>query len=227
MAWEPLAQAPEIVKFTPLSLKMTDRFIDTVEFIDWKIEPEPTRIDLNFFNKFFIDYQQRFVHFACTYVHDEAVAEDFVIESMMYYWENKDRLPADTNIPAYVLTTIKHKCIDHLRHQQIRQDVSDEISQIYAWELSGRIVTLEDFEPYEVFTAEIQEIVDKTLDSLPEQTRRIFRMSRYENKSHKEIAALLEMTTKGVEFHISKSTKELRLALKDYLPVSLLFFYLN
>lgn len=50
-------------------------------------------IDLNFFNKFFIDYQQRFVHFACTYVHDEAVAEDFVIESMMYYWENKDRLP--------------------------------------------------------------------------------------------------------------------------------------
>lgn len=89
-------------------------------------------IDLNFFNKFFIDYQQRFVHFACTYVHDEAVAEDFVIESMMYYWENKDRLPADTNIPAYVLTTIKHKCIDHLRRQQIRQDVSDEISQIYA-----------------------------------------------------------------------------------------------
>ena len=53
-------------------------------------------IDLNAFNKFFIDYQQRFVHFACTYVHDEAVAEDFVVESMMYYWENKDRLSADT-----------------------------------------------------------------------------------------------------------------------------------
>ena len=52
-------------------------------------------------------------------------------------------------------------------------------------------------------------------------------MSRYENKSHKEIAALLGMTTKGVEFHIAKSTKVLRLALKDYLPVSLLFFYLN
>ena len=118
-------------------------------------------IDLNAFNKFFIDYQQRFVHFACTYVHDEAVAEDFVVESMMYYWENKDRLSADTNIPAYVLTTIKHKCIDYLRHQQVYQDASDEIARIYAWELSGRIMTLEDFEPYEVFTKEIQEIVDK------------------------------------------------------------------
>ncbi|MBS6238367.1 MAG: RNA polymerase sigma-70 factor [Bacteroides sp.] len=184
-------------------------------------------IDLNFFNKFFIDYQQRFVHFACTYVHDEAVAEDFVIESMMYYWENKDRLPVDTNIPAYVLTAIKHKCIDHLRHQQIRQDVSDEIARVHAWELSNRIVTLKEFEPYEIFTAEIQEIVEKTLESLPEQTRRIFIMSRYENKSHKEIASLLNITPKGVEFHISKSTKALRTALRDYLPVALLFFYLN
>mgnify|MGYP000991084308 CR=1 FL=1 len=179
------------------------------------------------FNKFFIDYQQRFVHFACTYVHDEAVAEDFVVESMMYYWENKDRLSADTNIPAYVLTTIKHKCIDYLRHQQVYQDASDEIARIYAWELSGRIMTLEDFEPYEVFTKEIQEIVDRTLDALPEQTRKIFVMSRNENKSHKEIAELLDITTKGVEFHISKATRTLRLALKDYLPVSLLFFYLH
>ena len=184
-------------------------------------------IDLNTFNQFFIEYQQRFVHFACTYVRDEVVAEDFVIESMMYYWENKDRLPADTNIPAYVLTTIKHKCIDHLRHQQVHQEASDELSRLYAWELSDRIITLEDFEPNEVFTAEIQEIVDKTLESLPEQTKRIFIMSRYENKSHKEIAALLGMTTKGVDFHIAKSTKALRLSLKDYLPVSLLFFYLN
>ena len=52
-------------------------------------------------------------------------------------------------------------------------------------------------------------------------------MSRYENKSHKEIASLLNITPKGVEFHISKSTKALRTALRDYLPVALLFFYLN
>lgn len=65
-------------------------------------------IDLNAFNKFFIDYQQRFVHLACTYVHDEAVAEDFVVESMMYYWENKDRLSADTNIPACKLPKLAY-----------------------------------------------------------------------------------------------------------------------
>ncbi len=79
---------------------------------------------LSDFNRFFLEYQQRFIHFAITYVHDEAVAEDVVIESMMYYWENKEHLATDTNIPAYVLTAIKHKCIDYLRHRQLHQEVS-------------------------------------------------------------------------------------------------------
>lgn len=41
MACELLAQAPETVKFTPFRLKITERFIETVEFIDWKMLPEP------------------------------------------------------------------------------------------------------------------------------------------------------------------------------------------
>ena len=104
---------------------------------------------------------------------------------------------------------------------------SDKIFQIYSWELSNRIATLEELEPNEIFTAEIQEIVNRTLETLPEQTRRIFAMSRYENKSHKEIADLLNMTTKGVEYHINKATKVLRIALKDYLPTTLLLFFLK
>jgi len=44
MAWEPLAQAPEMVRLMPFRRKMTLRFIDTVEFIDWKMAPEPQSI---------------------------------------------------------------------------------------------------------------------------------------------------------------------------------------
>ena len=36
---------------------------------------------------------------------------------------------------------------------------------------------------------------------------------------------LLDITTKGVEFHISKATRTLCLALKDYLPVSYFFLF--
>ena len=181
--------------------------------------------DLKAFNQFFLDYRQRFIRFAYMYVHDETLAEDLVIEAIMYFWENRERLSSDTNIAAYVLTALKHKCIDHLRHQQINQATSDKISALYNWELSTRINSLEGLEPSEIFTKEIQDIVYNTLEALPEQTKRIVEMSRYENKSHKEMAELLGITTKGVEFHISKATKQLRHTLKDYLPVSILFLY--
>ena len=58
---------------------------------------------------------------------------------------------------------------------------------------------------------------------LPEKTRKAFMMSRYQNKSVKEIAGLLDVTVKGADYHIGKALQALRKSLKDYLS-SFLFF---
>ena len=70
--------------------------------------------DLKAFNQLFTDYQGRFIRFANTYVRDIAVAEDFTIEALMYYWENRHSLEKDSNAPAYILTIIKNKCLNYL-----------------------------------------------------------------------------------------------------------------
>ena len=85
------------------------------------------------------------------------------------------------------------------------------------------IVSLDACEPYELLVKEMQELIQQTLDKLPERTRKIFILSRYENKSYKEIAALMNMTTKGVDFHICKALKALQINLKDYFPLFLYF----
>lgn len=179
--------------------------------------------DLKIFNQLFITYQSRFIHFANTYVRDWAVAEDITVDSFMYYWENREDLSPDTNIPAYVLTTIKHKCLNYLQHVQVHETVAEHLKKHAKWALETRITTLEDCNPNELFSAEAMQIVNRTLAALPEQSRKIFRMSRMENKSQKEIAELLGITTKGVEFHITKVLRELRKNLKDYFP--LLFYF--
>ncbi|WP_455639946.1 RNA polymerase sigma-70 factor [Parabacteroides sp.] len=183
--------------------------------------------ELKAFNQLFTDYQGRFIRFANTYVRDMDVAEDFTIEALMYYWENRHSLEANSNIPAYILTIIKNKCLNYLQHLQVREEANEQIKNHADWELNTRISTLEVCDPNELFSAEAQEIVNKTLASLPEQTRTIFMMSRYENKSHKEIAETLGITTKGVEYHISKALKKLHTNLKDYFPIFLYIFYIN
>jgi RNA polymerase sigma-70 factor (ECF subfamily) len=165
------------------------------------------------------EYQGRLVRFAYSYVRDWDVAEDFTIEAFMYYWENRQTLASEANIPAYILTIVKHKCLNHLEHLQVKEVVEEKLRNHAAWELQMRISTLEACEPNELFASEMQEIVRTTLAGLPAQTRRIFSMSRYENKSHKEIAAQCGMSVKGVEFHIAKALKILRQNLKDYFPL--------
>ena len=68
-----------------------------------------------------------------------------------------------------------------------------------------RIASLEACDPQQLFSQEIQQIVERTLAGLPTQTRRIFNMSRLDNLPQKEIARLCGMTMKGVEFHIGRA----------------------
>ena len=61
------------------------------------------------------DYNPRFTEVAYRYVRDRGIAEDLVSDSFMAFWEERDRLPEDVNAPAYVLTIVKNKCLNHLK----------------------------------------------------------------------------------------------------------------
>lgn len=183
--------------------------------------------DIQLFNRLFADYRTRFIRFAQTYVKDISIAEDFTTEAFMSYWENKDKLRLDSNPPAYIMTSIKNKCLNYLEHIQLKQKVLTQMSAHSAWELNTRIVTLKACDPNRLFSEEIQQIITETLATLPPKTAEIFRLSRYENKSNKEIADMMDMTVKGVQFHISKALKELRISLKDYLPAIIIYLFFS
>ncbi|GAE21608.1 RNA polymerase ECF-type sigma factor [Bacteroides pyogenes JCM 10003] len=177
--------------------------------------------DIISFNRLFTENHARFVRFASTYVDDRMAAEDIVMEAMMYYWENRFRLELGLNSSAYIFTAIKNKCLNYLRDKQHRQQVSEQLMEHASWKLSLQLATLEACDPEELFSDEIQQLVNETLERLSETTRRIFVMSRFEEKSHREIAAEMNMSVKGVEYHISKATSALKHALKDFLPILL------
>lgn len=167
------------------------------------------------------NYRRSFL-FTKSYVHDDMVAEDIVAESLVKYWR---LVSAGENeiTEALLLTILKNKALNYLRHKAIHDAAIENLEEIKNRELSIRISTLEACDPKEIFSDEVNRIIHKTLKNLPEQTHRIFEMSRFENKTVKEIADETNLTIKGVEYHITKALKALRINLKDYLP---LFYFL-
>ena len=174
------------------------------------------------FSQLFIDYHARFIRFAFSYIRDLSVAEDITSDAMIYYWENRLRLPDDTNVPAYILTMIKNKCLNHLQHIRIKEKVCTQMLNDAQWELDIRIATLKGLEPTELYTKEISDIVNKAIAKLPEKAQMIFCKSRFEHLSHKEIADLSGLSIKTVEAYITTALKLLRSELGDYFM--LLFF---
>jgi RNA polymerase sigma-70 factor (ECF subfamily) len=187
-------------------------------------------LDSKSINDFYINNYSKFVRFAYSYIRDMPVSEDFVTESFMSCWVNKDSLGEDFNLKAYILTSIKNKCLNHLRNIQLQENILKRISEHSAWERSMRINTLEACDPNEIYSEELQTLLDKALDTMPEKTLAVFMASRYQDKTYKQIADEMSLSTKGVEFHIAKALKILRQHLKDYLISALiliftLFFY--
>src|SRR5690554_5500609 len=157
------------------------------------------------FNKLFNDHYLQFIYFAMGYVRDETKAQDFVSDAFATYWEVLDTLPYDTNAPGYILTIVKNKCLNYLQHKKVKLKAAQEINEQAQWALSIRINTLEACNPDKIFSQEIHQIIENTLQRLPERTSKIFKMSRFDNLSHKEIAEKLNLSTKSIEYHISKT----------------------
>jgi RNA polymerase sigma-70 factor (ECF subfamily) len=64
---------------------------------------------------------------------------------------------------------------------------------------------------------ELEALVNRTLEKLPERRLRIFRMHRFEGKKYAEIASNLSLSVKTVEAEMTKALRTLRDELEIYM----------
>lgn len=173
-------------------------------------------------NSIYTTYHKRAFLFTLSYVHNDLVAEDIVSEAIIHLWElsKKQEIPS---IEAVLITYIRSKSLNYLKHLQVREDVYQNLTDRGQRELEIRISTLEACDPKEIMSEELYLKVKALLAGMPEKTRIAFISDRLDGKSHKEIAEELGISVKGVEYHISKAVKLLRDNLKEYAPF-LIFF---
>ena len=175
---------------------------------------------------FYSAYYRKAFLFTLSYVHNDLVAEDIASESLIKLWEKlKTESIEKKYILPLLLTILKNKALDYLKHENVKHTAFEQMEDWQHQELSMRLSALEACNPNEIFLEEIQEIIHHTMSTLSKQTYQIFMLSRFEHKSNKEIAEVMRITVKNVEYHISKALKVLRIALKDYLPLFYFFFY--
>ena len=147
-------------------------------------------------------------------VMDEAIAEEVIQEVFIKLWERKTQLADDTKLFPYLLTSVRNRCYNYLRDQKVEAKYKQYQLHQYREEILQYDVTNDDEELIQQLHAAIAE--------MPEKCQEVFRLSRFEGLSHKEIAGQLSISTKTIENHITRAMKILK---SKFLVI--LFFILN
>ena len=145
-------------------------------------------------------------------------AEEIVQDVMLWLGENRETQTFETSISQYLCKAVYHRAINLIvRHQsQLRADT-------LFYENMQEMLQDTDFYQFE----ELQKRIKEAVDALPPAYREAFVMHRFDNKSYKEIAEVLQVSPKTVDYRIQQALKQLRITLKDYLPLILLLLPKN
>jgi len=161
-------------------------------------------------------YYDRLYHFAFHYLNDEERSKDVVQDVFSAIWEERAKLAEVKNLSSWLCSLTKNLCLKKIDHLKVKQKHSDILKYR---QLNVIQISLNELDTSPVVFDEMTRIVDRTLEKLSPQSRRIFELSRYENKKNREIAEELGISPKTVEAHITKTLADLRKALRHYLPL--------
>ena len=177
------------------------------------------------FEEIYVSYFSRMKGFAQEYVLSEEDAENIVQDVFTELWERKELLTYNINLVAFLFTSIKNRCIDHLRHNIVVREAVNQLQEEYQITLKVKLASLELFDQSLLSEQDIEKIISDVINSLPDKCREIFIKSKIEGKKQKDIASEMNISLKTVENQMNIAYRKLKSELKDYLP--LLLFFLN
>lgn len=156
---------------------------------------------------------------------DRIIAEDIVQDVYYELWKKKDELEMENAIKYYLFRSIYTKTLNYLNSktytelEPFEQSTEGRIQQIY-------LQTFTYDQESELMFKELQQEINTVINSLPEQCKKVFILSRKYELKNREIAEQLGISIKTVEKHISKALSILRISLKDLRFILLLPLFL-
>lgn len=148
-------------------------------------------------------YSQRIYTYCRKIIGESTTAEDLLQETFVKLLESGRQHRAIENFPAYLMTIARNLCLSH-RARSKRQFV-----EIEDFHLSYRDV------PYE--QRELLQLIQASLELLPEDYREAFVLREYNGLSYNEIAEVIGESLDVVKVRIFRAKKKLRDILAPYL----------
>ena len=170
------------------------------------------------FERLYIDCQPRLTAYALRFVNNPIEAQDLVHDCFMALWDRQAPLdPEEARMLLFAMT--RNRCLNYLKHKSIvdkytisclaRAKIGEE--RLYNYDFSFA----ENGHPY--LYQELEQQIQRIMDSLPERCRIIFKMAKEDEMNHREIAETLNVKLCTVERQLLLAKAKIKEAIKPFL----------
>ena len=147
-------------------------------------------------------YSKKLYNFAYGLLKDSDSAGEIVQEVFVTLWEKRNQVDITLNFENYIFTITRNAIRKFFRKKSMENKVKDFLVQN-----SPEVVENTDTS---IIYKELLELANKTIENLPPKRKTVYKLSRNESMSIKEIAERLNISTRTAENQLIRALKYLK-----------------
>lgn len=158
--------------------------------------------DQKAFNTLFRLYSAKVYHFSYGYLKSTEESEEIVQDTFTKIWEKRATIDAAYSFSGFVFTVAHHLILNRIR--KIRNE------NHYKAILAKNNIHIRNETEEKILHDELEKAQQQALVELPPRRKIIYQMIREEGMTYKQVAELLNISTKTVESQMTEAIKHLR-----------------
>jgi RNA polymerase sigma-70 factor, ECF subfamily len=153
-------------------------------------------------------------YYALQITNDIFLAQEIVQDVFLKLWQNRETIAIRGSLKAYLYQAIHNQAINTKIQGSTKKNAVTKLGTDFFWDFIGETRHMDAFLLENLEANETADLIDKIVKELPEQCQNVFSLSRYENKTNKEIASILNITENTVRTHIYRALEKIEEALE-------------
>lgn len=157
------------------------------------------------FEFLFMKYQPGLVRFLAGLIHDQDIARDIASDLFVSLWNHRSCLQGVNSFSSYLYKMARNAVANYYEHLSVTNKYT--LSELLKQDID---CSTEEG----IFFTDLMDVIEDSLQSIPDRRRQVFVMSRIQGMSNDEISARLGISKKTVENHITMVLSQLRKVMK-------------
>lgn len=175
------------------------------------------RGEISALKSLFMEISPSLIKYSLQITRDRYIAEEVVQDVFVNIWNNRDQIQIKGSVKSYLYQAIHNLSVNkQIQHNTQRHALNVLVSE-ESWQYLEDHYHTDEFVIEKLEADDTEKLINSIIEDLPEQSREIFKLSRYHHLSNNEIASHLNISVSTVKTQIYRALEKIKPQLfKDF-----------